>query len=182
MENGPYSEHRSRPKRHLGDDERTHDKLLDAIATSAFENLRAHSNCCRSTLQALQTHLHLQDSGSVQASFALAGGIGGTGETCGAVIGALMAIGLSIGSDDPQDVASQLRARTVAGRLADRVLKRYGSTRCYELQEALVGWRNDDPAKEAEWEAAGGPNACASICAEAARFAAEIISSDLSVE
>ena len=68
-------------------------KLLDVIAKSAFNNLRACSNCCRSTLLAVQTHLRLPDPGTIQASSALAGGIAGTGETCGSVLGGLMAIG-----------------------------------------------------------------------------------------
>ncbi len=167
-----------RGMRHQTNDEASShpsEQLLEIIAASAYDNLRAYSNCCRSTLQALQVHLQLEDSGSVQASFALAGGIGGTGETCGTVIGGLMAVGLSIGSDDPRDEASQQRARGAAKQFVERVLEQYGSTRCYELQEALVGWSCDDASKKSEWEAAGGPIACASICADVARHAAEII-------
>ena len=150
-------------------------KYLDAIAVSAFDNLRTYSNCCRSTLHAVQFHLRLPDIGSLKASAALAGGIGGTGETCGAILGGLMAIGLFLGSDDPRDENTQERARQAAKRFVKQILDRYGSTRCHELQEALIGWRLDDPARMEDWRAAGGPIACATICAEAARDAAAII-------
>ena len=175
-----FAEHRWGPKRRqdAGDGAHTSGKYLDAIATSAFDNLRTYSNCCRSTLHAVQVHLRLPDAGSLKACAALAGGIGGTGETCGAILGGLMAIGLFLGSDDPRDETSQEIARQAARLFVNQILDRYGSTRCHELQEALIGWRLDDPARIDDWRAAGGPIACATICAEAARDAAAIILDD----
>ncbi len=148
---------------------------LDAIAKTAFNNLRAYSNCSRSTLWALQTHLHLDGADALKAATTLAGGIGGTGETCGAVLGALMGIGLGLAPLEATDLAAQQVARTVAGEFVRRFTDRFGSTRCYDVQEAIIGWRNDDPSKASEWRAAGGPIACASLCAEAARIAAALI-------
>jgi len=87
-------------------------KLLDVIAKSAFNNLRAYSNCCRSTLLAVQTHLRLPDPGTIQASSALAGGIAGTGETCGSVLGGLMAIGQALGWE-ARDVTACKRPSSV---------------------------------------------------------------------
>ena len=150
-------------------------KRLDAVAKAAFNNLRAYSNCCRSTLWALQTHLRLDAPDVLKASTTLAGGIGGTGETCGAVIGALMAIGLAQGSLDTEDLESDRAAREAARRFVERFTERFHSTRCYGLQEATIGWRCDDPSLEEKWLAADGPLACASVCAEAARIAADLI-------
>jgi C_GCAxxG_C_C family probable redox protein len=150
-------------------------KRLDAVAKAAFNNLRAYSNCCRSTLWALQTYLHLDGSDVLNASTTLAGGIGGTGETCGAVIGALMAIGLGQGSSGLEDPESDRAAREAARRFVERFTERFDSTRCYGVQEATVGWRCDDPSLEEKWRAADGPLACAAVCAEAARIAADLI-------
>ena len=151
------------------------EKLLDIIAKSAFDNLRAYSNCCRSTLWAIQTHLRLEDAGTLSASTALAGGIAGSGETCGALLGALMAIGQTLGSDrfDPDE--SYVRARKSAKTMTDAFAEAFGGTRCYTVQETLIGWRCDDTSKVQAWREANGQIACASACAHAARTAARII-------
>ena len=150
-------------------------KRLDVIAKAAFNNLRAYGNCCRSTLWSLQTHLRLDGPAAFKASATLAGGIGGTGETCGAVIGALMGIGLTVGSTDSLDAERDQCARQAAIVFVERFTARFGSTRCYKVQEATVGWRCDDPSLTEKWLAADGPIACAGVCADAARIAAGII-------
>ena len=155
--------------------ENTQLKLLDAIAKSAFNNLRTYSNCCRSTLWAIQTHLRLPDTGAMLASSVMAGGIRGTGETCGVVLGALMAIGQALGSDGYHETSRDITAKAAAKTLVESFLDAFGSTRCYGVQEALVGWRCDDPSKEDAWHAANGPVGCAAVCGFAARVAAKLI-------
>jgi len=150
-------------------------KLLEAIAHSAFNNLRAYSNCCRSTLWAIQTHFRILDAGTLVASSALAGGIGGTGETCGAVLGGLMAIGQALGSDVYQEVERDLVARAAAKIFVASFTDMIGSTRCYGVQESIVGWVCDDASKVSAWHEAKGPEGCAAACALAARLAAEQI-------
>ena len=150
-------------------------KLLDVIAKSAFNNLRAYSNCCRSTLLAVQTHLRLPDPGTIQASSALAGGIAGTGETCGSVLGGLMAIGQALGSDGYHEVERDVRATAAAKAFVESFQEMVGSTRCYGVQEALVGWSCDDSSKTDAWREANGPVGCAAVCGFAARLAAEQI-------
>ena len=150
-------------------------KHLDVVAKAAYHNLRAYGNCCRSTLGSLGTHLRLEGAGALRAASTLAGGIGGTGETCGAVIGALMALGLRFGSEAPADLECATCARNAAVRFVERFRERFGSTRCYEIQEATVGWRCNDPSLIEKWIAADGPIACAAVCAEAARLAADLM-------
>lgn len=155
--------------------EETRLKLLDVIARSAFNNLRAYSNCCRSTLWAIQTHLRLPDTGTIRACSALAGGIAGTGETCGAVIGALMAIGQALGSDGYHEVERDLRARAAAKTFVDSFTEAIGSTRCHGIQESIIGWVCNDESKVQAWKEANGPIGCAAACGLAARLAAELI-------
>lgn len=150
-------------------------KQLDVIAKTAFNNLRAYSNCCRSTLWALQTHLELPAPALLAASTTLAGGIVSTGETCGAVLGALIAIGYALGSASIQDTASHQAARAAAEEFVAQFTNRFGSTRCYEVQKATVGWCSDNPSNRERWIAAEGPAACAAVCGDAARIAAEIL-------
>jgi C_GCAxxG_C_C family probable redox protein len=153
----------------------TRDKVLDAVAQAAFTNLEAYGNCCRATLWAIQTHLRREDAVTLRASAVMAGGICGTGETCGVVLGGLLAIGQALGNDDFRDVETYKHANVAARGFVDRIQERYGSTRCHDLQVAMMGWRPDEPGQVATWFEEGGLTACAGLCAEAARFAAEII-------
>ena len=86
-----------------------------------------------------------------------------------------MAIGESLGAEDFRDLASYELANAKAKEFADRMREIYGSTNCFEVQKAVMGWCCDDPDKAAEWLEAGGPTACAGVCAQAARLAAAII-------
>jgi len=73
------------------------EKLLDRVAWAAYYNDRVYEGCTRSVFQALQSHLHLEDGAAIKASTALAGGVARMGETCGALTGGIMAIGLVLG-------------------------------------------------------------------------------------
>ncbi|MGD9676057.1 MAG: C-GCAxxG-C-C family protein [Candidatus Bipolaricaulia bacterium] len=153
----------------------TRERILDAIARSAFDNLRTYSNCCRATLWALDTHLHVAGRDALRGTSALAGGIAGTGETCGAVLGPLLAIGFALGVADLTDLDADKAVREEGKRFVGRFRDLFGSTRCWEIQERIVGWRCDDPSKNDAWYAAGGGFACAAVCAEAARIAGAIL-------
>lgn len=151
------------------------EKILDAVAEAAFTNLGVYGNCCRSTLWAVQTHLRAEQSATLRASAVLAGGLCGTGETCGAVIGGLIAIGEALASADFRDTDSYAAANARAKEFLDYIHSLFGSSRCYGIQTAVMGWCCDDPAKADQWVAEGGSTACASVCAQAARQAAAII-------
>jgi C_GCAxxG_C_C family probable redox protein len=148
------------------------EKILDAIASQAFISLEVYGNCCRSTLWAIQTHLRCMEAAPLRASAVLAGGIAGTGETCGAVLGGLLAIGEVMATDDLTDQEQYAVANATAKQFVDKIIAQYGSTRCHLIQEAIIGWRCDDPSKARAWQDAGGPTACAGVCATAARLAA----------
>ncbi len=151
------------------------EKILDAIAQTAFNSLAVYGNCCRSTLWAIQTHLRMEASATLRASSVLAGGICGTGETCGAVLGGMIAIGEALGSDDFRDLESYERANANVREFLQKIQERYSSSRCHAIQTSVMGWCCDDPSKAEQWTEAGGPLACAGVCAEASRYAASII-------
>ena len=153
----------------------TRERILDVIARNAFDNLRAYSNCCRATLWAVDTHLHVAGREALRATTTLAGGVAGSGETCGALLGALMAVGFALAADDLTDLDADKAVREAGKRCVAQFRELLGATRCWEVQEKIVGWRCDDPSKDDAWKAAGGGLACAAVCAEAARIAATII-------
>jgi len=153
----------------------TREKILDAIAQAAYASLGSYGNCCRSVLWAIQTHLRNEEASTLRASAVLAGGIVGTGKTCGAVIGGLMGIGQSLASEDFRDSASYGLANAAAKGFADRFAEKFGDTDCYDVQRTVMGWCCDDDSKAAKWMAEGGLRACAAVVAESARLAAGII-------
>ncbi len=66
-----------------------------------------------------------------QIATCFAGGIGNTGAVCGAVVGAVMALGLKKGRADTMD--ETLRTLAVAQEIRDRFEAEMGSINCREL-------------------------------------------------
>ena len=64
---------------------------------------------------------------------ALGGGIARSGQTCGAVTGALMVIGLKHGKVDAEDQTAKDETYRMSGRFMEQFAARYGSTQCKEL-------------------------------------------------
>jgi C_GCAxxG_C_C family probable redox protein len=73
---------------------------------------------------------------------AFGGGIGRRGSLCGALTGAIMAIGLKHGTDKPILVEKE-KAYALALRFYDRFVKECGSPFCREL----IGYDLTDPAE-----------------------------------
>jgi C_GCAxxG_C_C family probable redox protein len=104
-------------------------------------------------------------------------GIALRGETCGAVIGSLMAIGLVYGRDDLEDWHAYIESLPPARRFARRFDELNGSTACEAILEAELGRKFNlaDTGQSLEYVEAGGPQVCGEILAGAVQAAAEII-------
>jgi C_GCAxxG_C_C family probable redox protein len=157
-------------------------KILDRIAKAAYDNDRAYEGCTRCVLAALQDHLHLLDDdkaykAALKASTALAAGVARRGETCGALTGAIMAVGLVTGGERLDDAEGYVRAMNVAAEVFDRFKGNYGTVRCFEIQEKLFGRHYDffNPEDAEAWYKDGGLGKCPGVCAVAARIGAEAI-------
>lgn len=152
-------------------------KLLDRVAWAAYYNDRVYEGCTRSVLQALQSHLHLEDGGALKASTALAGGVARMGETCGALTGGIMAIGLVLGREELEDIQAYRDTMEASYELYHRFREEIGGTICLEIQRKLFGQSFDFKVNEEaeEWYAAGGLEKCPMVCAIAARIAADVI-------
>lgn len=153
------------------------EKLLDRVAWAAYNNDRVYQGCTRSVLHALQTHLHLGDGEVLKASTALAGGVARMGETCGALTGGIMAIGLTYGSEKLEDVQAYRDTMEACYGMYNQFKAQIGGTICTDIQKRLFGRTFDFKKKEEgeEWYRAGGPEKCPVVCALAARIAAGII-------
>lgn len=157
------------------------EKLLDAVAKSAYDNDRSYEGCCRCVVAALNEHLHLLDdrgiASVIKASTALSAGVARKGEVCGALLGGIMALNLVIGSETVQDVDGYAEGMSWAARLYDRFESHFGSVRCFVIQKSRLGrtydfWNSEEVDA---WYRDGGLHECPMVCAEAARMAGEVI-------
>jgi C_GCAxxG_C_C family probable redox protein len=135
----------------------------------------------------LQEELDLGDLQSFKAATVLGGGVARRGETCGALIGALMALGLAVGRERIEDTGQYYRAMVPALEMSRRFQQelqaQFGfptpleTTLCREIQSRIYGRAFDltNPADLQAFLAAGGhsPKGCPKVCAVAAQVAAE---------
>jgi C_GCAxxG_C_C family probable redox protein len=160
-------------------------KLIRAKA-HANENM---SGCSQAVLAALQEGLSIGDIQSLKAATAFAGGMARRGESCGALVGALMALGLEEGRDKLEDLPRLQSTIPDGYALSEEFMRRLEneydmkkplpSTLCRDLQQAIYGrsWNLADPSQRADFIDSGGHGdaGCLKVCGIAAEVAAEMI-------
>jgi len=127
----------------------------------------------------LQEKFDLKDGGVFKAASALSGGIAGRGETCGALIGGIMAIGQVLGRESLEDREQFQKAMVPAGEMYLNFKEAVGHTLCAEIHKILFGrsFRLYEEEEKKAFVAAGGrgPDGCPGVGSKAARIAASII-------
>lgn len=155
-------------------------ELVSKIGQTAYEYEKVYHGCSQCVLRALQDNLRVGNRESFKAATALAGGIARMGETCGALIGGIMAISLAYGREELEDStisSGYARAMELSIELWRRFREEIGSTRCQDIQKSLFGrsFGLSDPQEREEFRRAGGYEKCANVVKRAAELAAEVI-------
>ena len=149
--------------------------IMKQLDEKAREYLRISGNCAQSSFSALSDQFELGD-GLFRKALSPFPGIALRGETCGIVIGSLLALGLVYGQDKlgPQEWIKPLRpcrafCRTFAGE--------FGGTACDDVTRGLCGrtFNLADPAEAEEWRKTGVADKCSDVVARGCRIAAEIM-------
>ncbi|MFB0557948.1 MAG: C-GCAxxG-C-C family (seleno)protein [Candidatus Bathyarchaeia archaeon] len=152
-------------------------------------NYDQHSGCSQSVLLALQEGLEMGDLESFKAATVLSGGVARRGETCGALLGGLMALGLVRGRERIQDTERYVEAMGLADVISEefqnRLEKEFNfsdpleSTLCKEIQTKIYGrsFNLRDPVEKEAFLDAGGHSdeGCYKVCGIAAEVAARKI-------
>ena len=99
----------------------------------AREQFEKGFSCAPSVLSTYSEQLGLDREVAVKIACGFAGGIAGTGKTCGAVTGAVMVIGLKHGQADVADQESAQKTRKLVKDFIDRFKALHGSVECKEL-------------------------------------------------
>ena len=80
------------------------EKLFGEIEKTAHDYEVKYGGCAQCVLIALQEHLKLGNGEAFKAASAFAGGFANCGETCGALSGGMMAIGLAYGREHFEEI------------------------------------------------------------------------------
>jgi len=138
--------------------------------------LKISGNCAQTSFLALQEQFGL-DNGSILKALTVFPGIALRGETCGAVIGCLMALSLVYGRERLDDWEGYRRSLRLGRKFCRSFEKEFGSTMCGDIVESIFGKRYNlaDPAEAVEWQKANSEDKCSAVITAAVRIAAKII-------
>lgn len=101
---------------------------------SAGEYHREGFNCCESILLGLLDYLGVKDELLVpQIATGFGGGIGHTGRICGALTGAIMALGKKYGRTNPQDKETRDYFYQMVENFLEEAQKTLGNINCIDL-------------------------------------------------
>ena len=139
------------------------------------KDLLLESGNCAQTSFAILNEEHNLDGTQILRALTPFPGIALRGETCGAVIGSLMALGLVYGRDDLKDWRGYIGSLPPARRFCKRFEEENGSTACGTILRGKLGRDFDlaDKVEAMEYATSGGPEACAEVVARAVEIASE---------
>jgi len=162
--------------------------VIDRVAHKAGDYEEISISCSQGTLAALQEEFNLGGGNDVIKAAIFMPGIASRRETCGAVIGGLMALGLKFGWNKvkspepttPEGKAEMFKYREKAWRFCEEFKKEFGSTMCSDVRPKIMGRDYDsmDPKDREQFIADGGPKKCRLPAEKAAQIVAMIIMED----
>ena len=157
--------------------ELSREELLDKIEQAAHDYEKEYHGCSRCAFRALQENLDLGDDAVFLAATPLAAGIAFQGETCGALLGGLLAVGLATASLDMEDADTQRYSMTNGYYLFRRFVREIGSSRCRDIQTVRLGrsFNISDPEDYERAKEAGIYIECPKVVGKAARLTANFI-------
>ncbi len=117
-------------------------ELFIAEAQNLFDEGYA---CSQSVLLAFADHFKLDKTTAKRISATFGGGMGRLRETCGAVTGGFMVMGLAFGNEEPKDMDTKLNSYKKVRELNKLVEEIHGTTNCRQL---LIKHATEDQVKD----------------------------------
>ena len=157
------------------DTERTSAGEIPSAMLDQAKELLLESGNCAQTSFAILNEEHKLDGQQILKALTPFPGIALRGETCGAVIGSLMALGLVYGREDLTDWKGYIGSLPSARRFCKRFEEENGSTACAAILQEKLGRNYDlaDQVQALEYASSGGPEACSEVVASAISIASE---------
>lgn len=142
---------------------------MDNPADIAAARFAQKLNCAQSVFSAFAPRLGLDEATALKIASPFGGGVARQGEVCGAVTGALMAIGLARGSSTPEK-------KEETYRLSQEFLRRFEAKHKTILCRGLVGYDIRVPLESARAKESGVfESICPNVVRDAAELANEIL-------
>jgi C_GCAxxG_C_C family probable redox protein len=177
------------------------EEIIRDAHEQAYRTQMNYRGCSQVVVKALMDHLQMYSQEVFRAATPFAAGVARKGGSpCGALSGALMAIGLYCGRNDlqeagpPKEVVESLyvnpytKSHDLAAEMFDRFNEFWGTTTCNVIQEKLLGRKMDANDPEVKKMMKSGEyfdmlsKVCCNVSASAAKMAAEIILRDMEQE
>jgi C_GCAxxG_C_C family probable redox protein len=138
----------------------------------AEKNFKDGFSCSQAVFAAFAEDLGLERETALRISTGFGAGMARMTETCGAVTGAIMVIGLKHGRVDPEDLDAKEKTYSLVGEFVKRFRERHGSIVCRELLGCDIGTEEgmEKAASEGLFE-----DFCPSLVKQAAEILGEII-------
>ena len=122
------------------EEEKSKEETLKELSEKTTAYMPKYRSCALASFAALNDHFNLKaDQATLHALMPFTGGIAGKGETCGAVSGAILALGFFFGTIKQEENTMFPPSWTAGGSFMDKFKKEFGSTRCSEVQKHLYG-------------------------------------------
>ena len=134
-------------------------------AETAVTLFSQHFNCSQSVFSALASQFGLDEKTALKLASPFGGGVARRGELCGAVTGALLALGLARGTDKPA-------SKEEIYRLSQEFMRRFEEKHASILCRNLI---NCDLSTPAGYQAAAEKGVFRSICPALVGDAVEIV-------
>ncbi len=147
------------------------------LADRAEQRFRSGHNCAQSTLWTVAEAMGISCPECIPGvALAMGGGIGHTGQACGALTGGVMAIGLAVDRfTEESQQGKKDRANGLAARFVDAFVEGFGTPDC--AQVLGFSWREPDALERFRREDAMGHKCAPCVrwaVAEAHRLARDV--------
>ena len=144
--------------------------MAEAVRSERTDNavklFNSGYNCAQATLCAFADRIDIDEKQLRRVASDFGGGMSGTRETCGAVTGMLMALGLIKGYDDVTDTEHKHRLYAEGRELIEDFTAEFGTTSCSELSTKVAAGFKTNPHPLVKCH--GNCRACSAFVAYAA--------------
>ena len=155
--------------------------FFDAIEHEAHDSEIECWGCSQAVLYSLQKNFNIGNVNVFGSASALAGGVAAEKEVCGALLGAIMAIGLMYGRERfeegtiARESEEYLEARARTIKLCEGFRNKFGSLRCGDVWVNVRGSDYKEYKGFDSVEALEDHDKCGEVTGATARMAAEIL-------
>lgn len=156
------------------------EEITGELEEKVGKYMQKYGACSQASFCALNDEFDLKGDNIIPALRLFAGGIASRGETCGAVTGSLLALGLSFGPKDGKAYATESPSLKAADEFFEKFSAEFGSTRCSRVVEHQYGraYNFRDPEDMKLFMEAAKTGKCGEVVQKAVSIAADIITKD----